>query len=109
MATMTSNIGDIINQHMAMQKLLMQMQSQGGYPIPSFVPQEQYLQEDEVQSQRATFSRHVGEDSPLAREVGVDISSNYASDRPVEAPFGMEDNFPLEYGPKRRPQRSVNV
>lgn len=65
MATMASNMRNINNQNIAMQELLMQMQSQGDYPIPHFAPQEQYPQEDEVQSQEAPSSRHARRGSPL--------------------------------------------
>lgn len=108
MATMAANMRSITNQNMAMQELLRQMQGQGGPPPPSFVPQGPY-QPDEVQSRRAYSSRQYRRGSPVEREVGVDISSNYASGRPSEAPFNMEDNFPPEYEPAPRPQRSASV
>lgn len=45
----------------------------------------------------------------MEREVGIDISSNYAFGGPTEAPYGMENNFPPEYKIKVRHKRSSGV
>lgn len=106
---MAANIKSIMNQNLTMQKLLMQIQGQEGHPILPYVPQGQYQQEDDVQSQRAMSSKPSKETSPLEREVGVDISSNYASGQPTEAPFNVEDNFLPQFKLEHKPRRSSSM
>lgn len=105
-ATMATNVRSITNQNLAMQEVLIQMQDQGGHPILPYAPAEPYPQEDEEQSQMASSSRRAKRISPIERKVRIDISSNYDSSRPNEAPFGIKDNFPPKYehnlGPKDR-------
>lgn len=45
----------------------------------------------------------------MKREVGNDASSNYASGRPTEAPFSMENNLPLEYEPEIKARKSNSL
>ncbi|XP_022845293.1 basic salivary proline-rich protein 1-like [Olea europaea var. sylvestris] len=65
-------------------------------------------QEDEVQSHRATSPDYGRGESPFEREVGVDISSNYASGRPSEVQMS-HDNFPPPYEQDPRQRRAGSV
>lgn len=67
-AAMITNIRNITNQNLAMQKLLMQMQGQEGHLIPLYRSQGQYLQKDAVQSQMASSSRHSRRISPMEQK-----------------------------------------
>ncbi|XP_022889307.1 activating signal cointegrator 1 complex subunit 2 homolog [Olea europaea var. sylvestris] len=104
MATMAANIRDIANQN----SLMAQMQGQGGFPIPLYAPHGHYQQEDEVQSHRAASPDYGRGESPFEREVGVDISSNYASGRPTEAQM-RHDDFPPPYEQDPRHRRAGSV
>ncbi|XP_022857240.1 uncharacterized protein LOC111378300 [Olea europaea var. sylvestris] len=91
-----------------MRELMAQMQGQGGFPIPPYAPHGHYQQEDEVQSHRAASPDHGRGESPFEREVGVDISSNYASGRPSEVQMS-HDNFPPPYEQDPRQGRAGSV
>lgn len=72
---MNANIWNITHQNMAMRKLLKQMQGQADRSILPYAPQGYYPQEDKIKNQSPSH-QHVREDSPLEREVGMDIPSN---------------------------------
>ncbi|XP_022847483.1 transcriptional regulator DEF1-like [Olea europaea var. sylvestris] len=91
-----------------MRELMAQMQGQGGFPIPPYAPHGHYQQEDEVQSHRAASPDYGRGESPFVREVGVDISSNYASGRPSEVQMS-HDNFPPPYEQDPRQRRAESV
>ncbi|XP_022865239.1 nuclear receptor coactivator 6-like, partial [Olea europaea var. sylvestris] len=91
-----------------MRELMAQMQGQGGFPIPPYAPHGHYQQEDEVQSHRVASPDYDRGESPFEREVGVDISSNYASGRPSEVQMSP-DNFPPPYEQDPRQRRAGSV
>lgn len=67
--------------NIAMQQLLMQMRGLVGQQMPQ---QSVFQQDDEEYNQRAYSERQRKEASPTEREVEVNMSTNYTSDRPID-------------------------